>query len=160
MRSYTPAFSSYVCCCRIIYRISDKNMARLPGGDPFQRLRRCLSEHRQVRVLHKQQSIGERENPETQPRFSERFCHIRRQPNHHTTQKGRSGYLPSCHFSYLFLYSLLYSLFTASAHLHQGHSQLHPPHLLQHHLHHHPDLSLHFPDPRLLYHHYRHYYCY
>ena len=30
-----PAFLETVYGCRIIYRTSDENMARLPGGDPF-----------------------------------------------------------------------------------------------------------------------------
>ena len=61
----------------------------------------CLSTDR-CEFLHKQQSIGERENPETQPQFSERFCHIRRQPNHHThKKKAGPDILLSCHFSYL-----------------------------------------------------------
>ena len=35
MRISTPALLETVYGCRIIYRTSDENMARLPGGDPF-----------------------------------------------------------------------------------------------------------------------------
>ena len=79
---------------------------------------RCLSEHRQVRVLHKQQSIGEWKNPETQPRFPDGVLSYKKAATN-THKKGRSGYSPFLPFliSFIFFLFSIFRISTASASL-------------------------------------------